>query len=459
MPSSRPAKKPRPWSISGRPIALAMLVVVICFGASLWLSHVRLAAVEEQLEDITQNALPSLEDLADLRRALREVFVSAYQFADMPRKEKARGELNEARVRLHKAFENYFEDPFFPQELDLALDARQRLAWLEHAIDRSIAIVDAHPDSEGELALRDLLLPEIARFDGAIQQLVEVNAEAMRERADQIMRLRREAATFAAVFGALSTGAAVIAGLLVFRAMRKAARVVRDQNAMLAERARELDAFSGRVAHDLRNPLSAIATIADLGRGDSGGTPQTRALFGRLDRQVARSSAIIDGLLAFAKSGARPSLGERAEVKAVVESVIADVRPLAEAASASLDTAAVGELRVACSPPMLMSVLQNLLVNAAKYIAEGGPIRRISVRAFRLKDRVRIEIEDTGPGIPAGKEREIFEPHVRLAQTRLPGTGLGLATAKRIVDAYGGRIGVTSAHGEGSCFWVELPQA
>jgi signal transduction histidine kinase len=74
-------------------------------------------------------------------------------------------------------------------------------------------------------------------------------------------------------------------------------------------------------------------------------------------------------------------------------------------------------------------------------------------------DAVRIEIEDNGPGIPPEAERRIFEPFQRLAGTRQPGFGLGLATVKKIVEAYHGCLGVRSCPGKGSIFWFELPMA
>jgi signal transduction histidine kinase len=73
---------------------------------------------------------------------------------------------------------------------------------------------------------------------------------------------------------------------------------------------------------------------------------------------------------------------------------------------------------------------------------------------------VRVEIADNGRGIPADRQDAIFDPFVRLSpDARRPGFGLGLATVKRIAEAYGGRVGVISTEGVGSCFWFELPTA
>jgi signal transduction histidine kinase len=105
-------------------------------------------------------------------------------------------------------------------------------------------------------------------------------------------------------------------------------------------------------------------------------------------------------------------------------------------------------------------VLENLLANAAKYIvAVAADARRIQVRIIDGKDVVRVEVDDTGPGIPLEAQKEIFYPYVRGRGATQPGLGLGLATVRRIVEAHGGVVGVRSVVGVGSCFWFELPRA
>ena len=75
-----------------------------------------------------------------------------------------------------------------------------------------------------------------------------------------------------------------------------------------------------------------------------------------------------------------------------------------------------------------------------------------------INERVaRLEVEDTGPGIPPEAQQTIFEPFVRVSPAKAAGTGLGLATVKRLVEAHGGRLGVQSKPDAGSLFWVELP--
>jgi signal transduction histidine kinase len=101
-----------------------------------------------------------------------------------------------------------------------------------------------------------------------------------------------------------------------------------------------------------------------------------------------------------------------------------------------------------------------LVRNAIKYVVEGTTnVRSVVVRVHEEAARVRVDVLDTGPGIPQDSTHRIFEPFVRGVATRQPGVGLGLATVKRLVEAYGGSVGVQSFDNRGSRFWFELPKA
>jgi signal transduction histidine kinase len=223
-------------------------------------------------------------------------------------------------------------------------------------------------------------------------------------------------------------------------------------------RAEELEMFAGRVAHDLRAPLSVIQMQS--GSAQRATTVESmRHAVERLVRQGARMAEIIDALLAFARAGAPPEDGV-ADVADVVGEVVAENRLIASGSKIDIVLEAIPHGKVAASHGVLDIILTNLVRNAVKYIGDGqNGVRRISVRARELHGMVRFEVEDTGPGLPPGSERAVFEPFVRAAKTSASGIGLGLATVKRLVEAHHGRVGVESRPDRGSRFWFDLPRA
>ena len=104
-------------------------------------------------------------------------------------------------------------------------------------------------------------------------------------------------------------------------------------------------------------------------------------------------------------------------------------------------------------------MLHNLLSNAITHTAEGG---RITVSARLKENTIEVNVTDTGKGIPAEDLPNMFERFYRVDKSRQRpggGSGLGLTIAKRLIEAHGGTIGVTSEFGKGSCFYFTLPVA
>jgi signal transduction histidine kinase len=304
----------------------------------------------------------------------------------------------------------------------------------------------------------DLARNRLEKVDEAVIGLKALNTSTAQARSNSILQARRGALRLATALGTVSLIVAVIAGLLVLRVSRSRDRLMLKHGRLLAERATELEAFAGRVAHDLKNPLGAMAVLILLAGRRRGDDPKLREDLGRLTSQVKRMDQIIDGLLAFARSGANPLPGARADLRAVLDEVTSEARLAAEAAAVELRIGSFPATELACTPAALTSILSNLLGNAAKYIGGGRQTpRQISIRVENLDAVTRIEVEDTGPGLPPGADRIIFEPFRRLTEGNQPGIGLGLATVKKLVDAYKGRVGVVSTEGCGSIFWFEIP--
>jgi signal transduction histidine kinase len=337
-------------------------------------------------------------------------------------------------------------------------ELRSRIAAVDEATDRTLAAAEAGSKREAATKLSQSLQPRLAAAEEAVDGLQQWNADQAREVTAHILDIRSRAMRMAVSLGAASLAIALIATALVLRLLRRRAALVRENARMLEERGNELEAFAGRVAHDLRDPLNALTlqveVLAHQGTPGQDAARLSRAVL----RQLDRMRRVVDGLLEFARQGGVAVPGG-ADLSEVLQDVAAEIRPRAEAAGVTLRIEPFAPVRLACSAAALRSILSNLLGNAIKYVVEGCGPATVTMRARDGGDTARIEIEDNGPGMPPGAEEEIFEPFRRLAGNRQPGVGLGLATVKKIVETCRGQIGVASELGKGSVFWFEMPKS
>lgn len=222
----------------------------------------------------------------------------------------------------------------------------------------------------------------------------------------------------------------------------------------------QLAAFAGQVSHDLRNPLGAVAGALELLTDLAEATPPDVATMHRFltkaHRSTARMATLLEEVLQFATLNGR--LDEQpVDVSRLVNDVRVDLEIDLEGAAVE-----VGRLDdVVADPVQLRIVVQNLLSNAAKY-TPAGQTPRIEVSAVVTDHTWRLEVVDHGRGIGEADRARVFEPFVRVSDSTLPsnyvdGTGMGLATCRRIISAHGGEIGLDPTAGGGTTAWVELP--
>ena len=226
-------------------------------------------------------------------------------------------------------------------------------------------------------------------------------------------------------------------------------RELEAANARLAQANERLGAFAGQVSHDLKNPLSAITMSLEMALDEIEPDADTMVvpLLDRAVRGAERMNAMIADLLAFAQ-GRQPEF-EDVDTREVVAAALEDLDD-----TLAGHTVEVGDLPVVCADPVhLRVVLQNLIANAAKFSPDGGTV---TVSAERLGTAHRLQVADQGPGVPREERERVFEPMVRLDKAQ-PGTGIGLATCRRIIEAHGGRIGIDDNPGGGTIVWFELP--
>ena len=227
-----------------------------------------------------------------------------------------------------------------------------------------------------------------------------------------------------------------------------------------AERAsRAKSEFLSRMSHDLRTPLNAILGFAQILQMDELSEEQREGL-----QQILRGGVhlleLINEVLDIARieAGQLSLSPEPVPVAEVVTRTADLVRPLGAARriTVAADADGIEALHVRADRQRLKQVLVNLVSNAVKYNKDGG---HVQISCARQAGTVRIQVSDTGPGIPPQKKALLFHPFERLGAelSAIEGTGLGLAVSKGLTEAMGGRIGLESTVDVGSTFWVELP--
>jgi signal transduction histidine kinase len=362
-------------------------------------------------------------------------------------------------------------------------DLEQRLARLETRM-----AADAAPESVGEVreaqrgydnALRSALkMRQRGSSTEAIGEHFDKEVGPWRERLDRALSAiaRRQAVEFeqakrdatehasraVTTLSIVSALAALVAGALglllshAFKTVHRQRIELEQSLERVGASNRDLDAFAARVAHDLKNILAPLPMAAD--RLKAAGDERFVKLAERLERLGTRAADMTDSLLAFSRAVHLSATGESASVQDVVREVLEQLEPLIASSDATIELDIDERVRVGCSPGLLTLVTANLLSNAVKFL-ERESARLVKVAAHPRTRWCELIVEDTGPGIPESALSKIFEPFYRLPSSRAPGTGIGLATVQRIVQAHGGRIVVESRVGEGTSFHVWLPLA
>jgi two-component system, OmpR family, heavy metal sensor histidine kinase CusS len=221
--------------------------------------------------------------------------------------------------------------------------------------------------------------------------------------------------------------------------------------------------FVANAAHELRTPLAAIRSTAEVALGAERNKEEYQELLVEVIEECTLLEILVNQLLLLAEAeGDRLRIhGERVDLSAVTARAATMFQAAAEAREVRFTTEIAPGLIVEGHAHHLRQVVNNLLDNAIKYTPAG---RGVSVRLLTAEAEVLLIVRDTGVGIPAPDVDRVFDRFFRVDRSRSHdvesrGTGLGLSICRAIVDAHGGRISVETALGEGSTFTVALPLA
>lgn len=259
-----------------------------------------------------------------------------------------------------------------------------------------------------------------------------------------------------------------------------------EQELRRSERLAAVGEMAARIAHEIRNPLASISGSVQILQSDPEAEnldPEHEHLMGIVVREVDRLNALISDFLRYSRPA--PTRPERIDLSALVAEVAEMASGQAGDRAPEVELAFDAAVYVIGDPAQLTAVVWNLWNNAVEAMAEQTTERRLSIRvrrdggeAFRVQNPAQVarptgrngedeglalamasewsavlEVEDTGPGLPAEVQEQIFEPFFT---TKKDGTGLGLSTVQRLVEQHGGTITVSSQPGEGTCFRVVL---
>ena len=222
---------------------------------------------------------------------------------------------------------------------------------------------------------------------------------------------------------------------------------LKEQQVKIAktERLPAIGELAARLAHDLRNPLSVIRNSLSLIRHKYGSIPNSVNDFDRIDRSVLRMSHQLENVMDFVTTSELQL--KTKPLNEIIKNAVEKAN-VPDSIKINLPTK---DIILDCDPSKLEIVFDNILVNAKQAMGNSGTV---DIRTNQDENLIKIEIQDSGTGIPPNVLPNIFEP---LFTTKQEGTGLGLPSCKNIIEQHGGQISVKTELGKGSIFIITLP--
>ena len=341
----------------------------------------------------------------------------------------------------------------FPDENGVWKRVREDLDGLRAAIGDVLSLAAQNRDVEARAGLAQID-DRFVRVDTDLARLIDINragALGLLARADET---ERSADLVSGVLAAMAIALVLVVGGFVTRLVgRREVQMLRYAE-RLEEQNRELDAFAGRVAHDLRGPLTAMKMAFQRLLME---TPSANGRGETIRRSVTRMERLITDLLALSQVEAQSHGAVCNPAKAVA--VVRDEQVgRAEETRATLRVD-VEAATVCAHEGLLIEALSNLAENATKYVRpDVAPEIDIS---GRVRDGTyELSVSDNGIGMSPEEVRQAFTPFYRARRApEAPGTGLGLSIVRRVAEASGGSVSLHSTLGLGSTFIIRLPLA
>jgi CheY-like chemotaxis protein/anti-sigma regulatory factor (Ser/Thr protein kinase) len=216
------------------------------------------------------------------------------------------------------------------------------------------------------------------------------------------------------------------------------------------------------MSHELRTPFSGILGTVDLLRASDLPKPAL-AQVGLLERSARALLALLNNMLDFSKIEAGHLRPENIpfDLRLLIEDLRDIQAVVARAKGIGLEVSLQEQVLIGLGDPYrLRQILDNFLSNAIKFTSRGGVRMCIATEGAGDDRRLKVRVEDSGPGLSDDAKAHLFQPFYQADDStsrRHGGTGLGLAISRGIAQSLGGDVGVESREGEGACFWLDLP--
>jgi PAS domain S-box-containing protein len=316
--------------------------------------------------------------------------------------------------------------------------------------------------------VRAMVCTPLLAHTGELVGVLSAHFASPHRPADRDLRLLDLLARQAADFVERAQAEAALRGAKdqLARANADLERTVQERTAKLRETIAELEGFSYSITHDMRAPLRALQNFATLAEEECAGCarPRSQDYFRRIRAASHRLDRLIQDSLDYNKIVRQELPLIPVDAAKLLRGLI-EAYPNLQPSGADIRLEFDGLLLLG-NESALTQVFANLLGNAVKFVAPGvQPRVRIwgeapSPQPLNPNHQVRLWIEDNGIGIPKAAHEKIFGMFQRMHhESDYPGTGIGLAIARKAVERMGGRIGLESEPGKGSRFWIELPVA
>jgi signal transduction histidine kinase len=429
----------------------SIVALIVVFEA---VDYIQSIQAHDRIQHTTADALHSVELVGRLGIDVEHehVLLGRHIFESEPAGfERIEKQLDATRGDFQDAAREYAPLAVFPGEPRAWYDLLQDISVKDRQVADILALSRQNRDAEAHVRMA-ALEPQLAKIERDVSGLVELNAQTANRAFAETARMSTRVMRFRTVLGAVVLALLVLTGTAVTRTIARSEERLHRQKLELENKNRELDAFAGRVAHDLKGPLSTINMAASLLAEKQPQQTTSRVL----SRGVAQMANIVDELLALSRAGAMP--GAIAHTEPVGASLASELAPVVESVGGKLRVE-LAPAAVQCSEGLLRQALWNLGENAFKYRRNDIP-PEIAICGRITDHRYRITCADNGLGMSTEDAEKVFTPFFRGERTRsIAGTGLGLAIVRRVIDAAGGTVAVRSQLGRGTTFELTLPLA